>query len=488
MQRVCSRVGLLVALAVTGQECSSDPAVMPDAGASGVSGSAAGGSNAAGNAGGSEAAGADTGRGAGASAAGTRGPTGGSMNVAGAEPTNAGTGGRGGSNTAGASRAGSGGATSPRPGANPMFPCDGTTEGYDVVAIKTGSNWAVSKGGSEVFSGTDFQRVLTTAYSNLAAGRTSKQSILVQGDGEIPASAQVAIPSFTILNVCGTINVSGAPSGSDRSPFYARNAKQIEISNLKLTGSPQYGLFFRQSDDIHLGQIELRLTRMAGIGIRIDSGPNAQSTTAFNQNLTIDYVFGSGMGSHIVETYGIRDIKIGTVEGSDVGECGLLLNRSINAEIGLVSCRGCATGTGYAAFRVANSVGKVGNDFPPDNIRVGKVFARGGGRGIFSVSGSGGLTIDEIDLADTGNSPILLQNTYNTAIAAKSGTVSRGLVQLTNDTDNTRSGTYPPSKNVALKNLTLSNGASVRQDWCQEYGKNGSTATNITGGSVTMCP
>jgi hypothetical protein len=104
------------------------------------------------------------------------------------------------------------------------------------------------------------------------------------------------------------------------------------------------------------------------------------------------------------------------------------------------------------------------------------------------VSGSGGLTIDEIDLADTGNGPILLQNAYNVTIAAKSGTVSRGLVQLTNDTDNTNSGTYPPSKNVALKNLTLSNGASVRQDWCQEYGRNGSTAMNIMGGTVTMCP
>jgi hypothetical protein len=230
--------------------------------------------------------------------------------------------------------------------------------------------WAVTKAGNEIFSGSDFQRVLTTAYANLTAGRTSKQSILIRGDGEIPASAQLAIPSYTVLNVCGTIDVSGTPSGSDRSPFYARNAKQIEIPNLKLTGSPQYGLFFRQSDDIYLGHVELRLSRSAGIGIRIDSGPNAQSTTAFNQNLTIDYVYGSGMGSHIVETYGISHIKIGTVEGNDVGECGLLLNRSIHAEIGLVTCTGCASGTGYAAFRVANSVGKVGSEFPPDNIHV----------------------------------------------------------------------------------------------------------------------
>ena len=370
-----------------------------------------------------------------------------------------------------------------------MYPCDGTTDRYDVVATKMGSNWTVNaRAGNQVYSGADFQRVLSTAYASLTAGRTSKQSILVQGDGEIPANAQLAIPSYTLLNVCGTVDVTGMPSGSDRSPFYARNAKHIEIPNLKLTGSPQYGLFFRQSDDIHLGQIDLRLTRAAGIGVRVDSGPNAQSSTAFNQNLTIDSVYGSGMGSHIVETYGIRSIKIGTVEGTDVGECGLLLNRSVDAEIGLVSCTGCATGTGYAAFRVANSVGKVGSEFPAGNIHVGKVYARGGGRGIFSVSGSGGLTIDEIDLADTGSTPILLQNAYNTIIAAKSGTVSGGLVQLSNDTDNTNSGTYPPSKGVMLQNLTLSNRASVRQDWCNEFGKNGNAAMNITGGTVSMCP
>jgi hypothetical protein len=368
------------------------------------------------------------------------------------------------------------------------YPCDGTTTGYDTVMLKSGSTWTVTKGSSSVHSGTDMQAALVAAYGSLTSGRTTKQSILVQGSGDIPASAQVAIPSYTRLNVCGTINVSGTPSGSDRSPLYARGQTDIEIPNLKLTGSPQYGLFFRETDNVHLGQIDLRLSSSAGIGIRVDSGPSAGSETTFHTNFRLDYVYGSGMGSHIVETYGIDGIEIGTVEGRDVGECGLLLNRSINAEIGLVSCTDCATGTGYAAFRVANSVGKVGSSFPAGNVHVGKVFARGGGRGIFSVSGCGGVTIDEIDIADTGNTSILLQNTYNTTIAAVSGTVDGGVVQLTNDTDNTNDGTYPPSEDVTLSNLTLSGGASVRQDWCSEFGSNGCTAVNITGGTVSMCP
>lgn len=384
--------------------------------------------------------------------------------------------------TAGDGSGGTGGSTP-----TDWYPCDGSTEGYDAVMVQSGSTWVVTAGGAERYSGSDTTQALNAAYDSLSSGRTSKESILVQGDGDIPASSQVGMPSYTILNWCGTLHVSGTPSGSDRSPLYARGKTDIDIPNLKMTGSPQYGLFFRGTNNIHLGQIELNLTSSAGIGIRVDTSGSAGTDTNFVRGLIIDYVRGSGMGSQLVETYGVDDITIGTVEGADVGECGLLLNRSINAEVDLVTCENCATGTGYAAFRVANRVGLIDNEYPPDNIHVKKVVARGGGRGIFSVSGCGGLTIDEIDIANTGNTSILLQNTYNTTIAAVGGTVVGGLVQVTNDTDSTTSGEYPPTENVAIMNLTLSGGASVRQDWCSEYGANGCTATNITGGNVSMC-
>ncbi|RYZ07124.1 MAG: hypothetical protein EOO73_13790 [Myxococcales bacterium] len=398
-------------------------------------------------------------------------------------------GGTGGSSGAGGSSAGgsAGSSSGGTSGATSAYPCDGTTSGYTTVMAKSGSTWTVTRGAARIHTGSDMRAALIAAYGSLSAGRTSKQSILVQGSGDIGADQQVSIPSYTLLNVCGTVNVSGSPSGSDRSPFYARNAREIEIPNLKMTGSPQYGIFMRSTDNVKLGRIDLRLSSSAGTGIRVDSGGNAGSSTAFNSGLTIDYVYGTGMGSHVVETYGISNIQIGTVEGNAVGECGLLLNRSINARVGLVSCTNCGTGTGYAAFRVANSAGKVGSTFPRDNIKVGKVVARGGGRGIFSVSGSGGLTVDEVDIANTGNNPILLQNAYNTTIAGVSGKIVGGSITLSNDTTNTNSGKYPPSQNVALRNLTLSGGASVRQDWCAQYGANGCTATNITGGSVSMC-
>jgi hypothetical protein len=445
-------------------------------GTSGASGSSSGGVGGSenGGAGGSESGGA--GGASGSENGGTSGAASG-----GSSGSGAGSGGVGGSSGASGS-SGTGGSG----GGSDWYPCDGSTAGYNATMIKSGSTWTVTNG-TERYSGSDMQAALTAAYNSLSSGRTTKQSILVQGDGDISASSQLSIPSYTILNVCGTINVSGTPSGSDRSPMYARGKTDIDIPNLKMTGSPQYGMFFRETNNVHLGHIELRLTSAAGIGIRADSGSNAGSMTTFNRNYTFDYVYGEGMGSHILETYGIDGIQIGTVEGNDVGECGLLLNRSINAEVGLVTCTDCATGTGYAAFRVANDVGKVGSSYPEHNIRVGKVVARGGGRGIFSVSGCGGLTIDEIDIANTGNTSILLQNTYNTTIAAVRGTVVGGVVQISNDTTNTNNDRYAPSENVHIQNLTLSGGASVRQDWCDQFGANGCTATNVTGGSVSMC-
>ncbi|HEY8944457.1 MAG TPA: hypothetical protein VIM73_09345, partial [Polyangiaceae bacterium] len=193
-------------------------------------------------------------------------PSGG-MGPAGGMPAQAGAGAGGAPATGGgggAAGSGTGGAS----GAPGNYPCDGTTTGYDALMIKSGTTWTVTNGARQVYSGADMEAALRAAYGSLTSGRTSKQKILVQGSGDIPASSQVAIPSYTVLNVCGTINVSGSPSGSDRSPLFARSARDIEIPNLKMTGSPQYGIFIRQTDNVHLGDIDLRLTSSAGIGIR----------------------------------------------------------------------------------------------------------------------------------------------------------------------------------------------------------------------------
>jgi len=377
-------------------------------------------------------------------------------------------GGKGGSG--GSAQGGKGGSGG---GASGMYACEGSTTGYNATMIKSGSTWTVTNGGQQRYSGADMEAALRAAYASLTSGRTSKQSILVQGSGDIPATSQIVIPSYTILNVCGTINVTGTPSGSDRSPIRSTNARDIEIPNLKMTGSPQYGLFFRGTNNVHLGQIDLRLTRSAGIGIRADTSGNAGSDSNFNTGLRIDYVYGSGMGSHIVETYGIDGITIGRVEGNDVGECGVLLNRSINATVDLVNCTNCATGTGYAAFRMANNNGRINNGYGTVNIVAKSVIARGGGRGIFSVSGSGAARIDHVDIEDTGNNSILLENAHNVTVGnttQQSRIASAGQLRI--------AGT---SSDIRIQNIAVS-GTTISESPCATN----STWTNVNG-APTNC-
>lgn len=427
------------------------------------------GNEATGGSGGLSSSGGKSGISGGAAGVATAGSNGGS-------PPSGGKNGIAGASTGGSSDAGAttgGGAQGGSAGTTGAYPCDGSLTEYDALMIKSGSTWTVTKAGEQVHSGPDMEAALRAAYDSLTPGRTSKESILVQGSGDIPASSQVSIPSYTVLNVCGTINVSGTPSGSDRSPLYARNARDIEIPNLKMTGSPQYGIFFRGTDNMHLGHIDLRLTRSAGIGIRVDTSGNAGSDTNFKQNLRMDYVFGSGMGSHIVETYGISNITIGTVEGENVGECGVLLNRSINASIDLVTCTDCAVGAGYAAFRMANDNGRIDGGYSTVNIVAKSVIARGGGRGIFSVSGSGAARIDKVDLDSTGNNSILLENAHNVSVGnptEQSRIADSGQLRI--------AGT---SSDVRIQNIAVS-GTSISESPCATN----STWTNVNG-APTNC-
>jgi hypothetical protein len=267
------------------------------------------------------------------------------------------------------------------------------------------------------------------------------------------AGARISLPSYTGLDVCGTITVTGSGSG-DQAPIYSRGTRDVEVRYLNLAGAPLYGIFMRNVQNVILGQIDMRLS--GGLGVRID---NRGDTSVRSRNIRIDNVFVSGAGSHAVETYGVDGITIGTVTARSVGHSGLLLNDTINATVGTVDAENAGAGTGYAAFRVANRNGRIGSSYPT-NVRVGTVRARGGGRGIFCVSESGGLAIDRIDVANTGNNAILIENCYNVNVAAQSGTVSGGgEIRLAARSE------FPNNSDITVQNLTVTNSA-VRESPC----------------------
>nr|MDT0659907.1 RICIN domain-containing protein [Micromonospora sp. DSM 115978] len=328
-----------------------------------------------------------------------------------------------------------------------------------------GSSWTARNGSSTVYTGNNMLSAMQAAVNSLSSGRTSKQRVVVRGSGSMSAGTRLSLPSYTTLAVCGTINVTGSGSG-DYAPVYSRGTTDVEVQNLTLTGSPLYGIFARNVNNLTLGQIDMRLS--GGLGVRIDNHGGDRAVKV--RNIRIDNVYVSGTSAHGVETYGVDGLTVGTVTARNTGYSGLLLNDTINANVGTVDAQNAGSGTGYAAFRMANRNGRVGSSYPT-NIRVGNVIASGGGRGIFCVSESGGAVIDRITLSNTGNNSILIENCYNVTIAGVSGTVNGGgEVRIASRTE------FPISSGIRFQNLTVSN-TNITQNPC---GGANNTISNVT--------
>ncbi|PZG02986.1 hypothetical protein C1I99_00480 [Micromonospora deserti] len=340
---------------------------------------------------------------------------------------------------------------------------------FHAEAVLSGGTWTARNGGSTVYTGGDMRAAVQAAVNSLSSGRTSKQRVVVRGSGSISAGSRISLPSYTTIDVCGTINVTGSGSG-DQAPIYSRGTRQVEVQHLTVTGTPLYGVFMRNVTDVVLGQIEMRLS--SGLGVRID---NRGDTSQWTRNVRIDNVYVSGASSHAVETYGVDGLTIGTVTARNVGHSGLLLNQTINATVTTVDAENAGAGTGYAAFRMANRNGRIGSSYPT-NIRVGTVRARGGGRGIFCVSESGGAAIDRVDIANTGNNAMLIENCYGVNIAAGGGTISGGgEVRLAERSE------FPGNRDITLRNFTLANNRIVENPCADNL-----TISNITLNNSTI--
>jgi hypothetical protein len=342
---------------------------------------------------------------------------------------------------------------------------------FNAEAVLSGSTWTSRNGSRTVYTGSDMRAAVQAALDSLTAGRTSKQSVVVRGSGTMSAGSRISVPSYTILDVCGAITVSGSGSG-DQAPIYSRGTRDIEVRYLQVRGAPLYGIFMRNVNNLVLGQIDMRLS--GGLAVRIDNHGGDRAVKV--RNIRIDNVYVQGATNQGVETYGVDGLTVGTVTARNVGYSGLLLNDTVNATIGTVDAENTATGTGYAAFRMANRNGRIGSSYPT-NIRVGNVIARGGGRGIFCVSESGGAVIDRITLSNNGNNSILVENCYNVTVAAQSGTISGGgEVRIAARTE------FAPSSNITFQNLTVSN-TNIR--WSPCTGSN-NVVRNVTRNSSNL--
>lgn len=268
-------------------------------------------------------------------------------------------------------------------------------------------NYQAVRGSTNLYSGSDYRAAIQAAVDGISSG----QRVAVIASGSIGAST-ISIGSGKTFEGCGTIDV-GYRAG--RGAIEAVNTQNVNIAYLSMTGNPYFGLRFYGTSGLVLGQITMRLS--SGLGIRFDRD------NAANSNVRMDRIDVSGASSHAVETWNIAGLNIGTVIARDVGECGLLIQASTDVRVGLVDGQNVATGTGYATLRFANNAGQKGSSYAT-NIVVDKVVSRGGGRGIFCVSQSGGIDIVSADLASNGGNSILIENCYGFRV--RGGTVNGG--------------------------------------------------------------
>ncbi|WP_205324012.1 RICIN domain-containing protein [Glycomyces sp. YM15] len=327
------------------------------------------------------------------------------------------------------------------------------------TATVTGSSggYTARNGSSTVYSGSDYRAAIQAAVDSTGSGQRTS----VMASGSIGAST-ISIPSNRIFEGCGTIDTANR---SGRGAIESLNTSNVSIPYLNITGNPYFATRFYGNSNLHLGQVNLNLSGGAGIRFERDF--------AGSTDVTMDYVYVSGSGGHGVETWNIDGLEIGTVVARNTGYSGLLLNNTRNADIGLVDGENVATGTGYATFRTANTAGRLANGSYSTNIYVDKVVSRGGGRGIFCVSQSGGVRINSVDLANNGNNSILIENCYGYTIAG--GTVNGG--------GEVRIAARSEFPNTRDTDITLTvNNTSVRESPCADnstWNLSGNGARNI---------
>ncbi|MGC1507586.1 RICIN domain-containing protein [Ketobacter sp.] len=278
------------------------------------------------------------------------------------------------------------------------------------VTRNSNGSWQSRVEGSTVYNGSRFFDAVNAAANSMGPGTINIRNSGNSGPDGGNVYGIRPQPNQTLDFHDNTVHADG---GELIVPVYCDRRDNITVRNLKVTGSPRYGVWFRGCSDITLEDIEMDLSYhpAVGLGIRVDyyTGPSSNLTIRGNINI-------NGSTTHAIETYGVEGFSIGDVTVTNSGGSGLLLNDSRNGTVGHVRGHHNNLGGGYATFRVANDNGP--------NVTVESVYSRDSGRGFFSVTNSHGTTIKQVDIANSTKQNILLQNAWDTHVLA--GKVSNG--------------------------------------------------------------
>ncbi|HYC87312.1 MAG TPA: RICIN domain-containing protein [Chryseosolibacter sp.] len=181
----------------------------------------------------------------------------------------------------------------------------------------------------------------------------------------------------------------------------------FEIHDMILRGgSNGYGI--RSSRASYLKFINVQIYDCPWIGIRVDSR-ESEPWNYWVYDLEVKNCRFENIGSHGLETYSVDGVDIDGIVARHCGECGVLLNRTINGTVGTVDAYRCAYGTGYAGLRFANDCSR---------ITANNLIARECGRGYFVLSGSNNCHLNNARITDGTGIGIWLENVTNCSVKA----------------------------------------------------------------------
>ncbi len=319
--------------------------------------------------------------------------------------------------------------------------------------------WHSTVNGTEVYSGDQLINAIQAAVDGLTPDRDWKETVRVLNSGTVSAEANadivaVHLASYTVLDFD---NNTVSAEGSSIIPVRAQDVQQIEIRNLRVTGNPRFGIFLKGCEDVVMDNIHISLgpdgltNERGGAGIRSEGG-DAPWSGHWNKNFVMNDIFVEDTRGHGVELWRTDGLKVGTITTRNTGYAGVLLNQTRNAHIELVDAYRANYGGGYAGFRVANNGGP--------NIVVDKVIAIECGRGVFTVSGSKGITIHEVDIQGSSGHGMLIEDTQDFSVNDGS-IVNSGAegVRINSRYIGQGPGSdHEPSSNVTIQNLRISGG------------------------------
>ena len=240
---------------------------------------------------------------------------------------------------------------------------------------------------------------LATAINNCIG--TGNREVHVISGGTL--SSQINLQAGLTL-YCHNVTFNKTHTGYG---FFRDGSGGIKIYDMILNNNSNMGIRTSRASDILIQNVRIY---GGSISIRIDSHPSRpyeEGRWVYRVHIQ-DCRFENG-SSHGLETYGVDGFKGYGLVARNMGECGVLLNKTINGALGTVNAYRCNNGGGYAGLRLANTC---------SNVTTNMLYADQCGRGYFVLTGTNNCHLNDCRITNGTGIGVWLENVVNCSVKA----------------------------------------------------------------------